>query len=900
MFLKSIELFGFKSFANRTKIIFCEGITAILGQNGCGKSNVVDAVKWVTASSRVTKDLRITERTDVIFGGTEEIPAMNMAEVTLTFGNEERQLLFDDDEVVVRRRLYRSGENEYSINGKEVTAKELSELFRNTGIGKSAYSVMEQGRIDQVLSKRAEDRRYLFEEAAGISGAKAEYEEAQKNIATTQDNLAQLQITLSEMKTRYDTLELQAQKAQKWRELKKILFETDTALYELRRRGLEDVKNRGDALYKESLARQKSLESESQTLLDAVDKQMKEVTAQQESVLELQKTLIASSATKEQANKTVANLQKQLSKEKNALTSDELKLKTLGERAGELDDEVQNATESEYEKQKLLNQVLENIKGYEKSLEVASTSLNDNSKILIENEEKRRALVVKKDELQRELVVAAAGMVAEIEKDIKARGLNPKVLEELLSVLRNNSDNGDDKNIKGCSVSDIKNVVEFALGIVGDKGAARDKRKIDNELEVNTQLQKKCDKITDELTQKNNEITKKLTEYRAMTEKLKVNAGQLEISLQFARQEKSRLTSEIQRVAKEKSDAESEIDQKLKLIDSLNEELEEVQDELFLAEQEGKKSQEELDSLTKAVEKSNDLIAQKKGLLDELGQKLSAARDESTKTYAQMAGIEAQITGVFSQYEEIYGKNLNDEVALLQKFDDKKAIFNNSESKLKAAKQDALKRIDSLGQVNLMAQGEFLDVKKQYEEKLQAVRDVEKAISDLEQVAQEIKNTSEKMFMEAYNKIAKGFGEMFALLMGGGKARLSLTNPKDVLSSGVEIDAEPPGKALQNLGLLSGGEKTMTAVALLFATYQAHPAPYCLLDEIDAALDDKNVASFAQAVKEFAQKTQYIVITHNKKTALAADSMFGVSMPVLGVSSVVSLKFSDYESRENI
>lgn len=902
MFLKSIELFGFKSFARRTKITFCDGITAILGQNGCGKSNVVDAVKWVTASSRVTRDLRISDRTDVIFGGTEEIPAMNMAEVTLTFGNEERQLLFDDDAVEVRRRLYRSGENEYTINGKVVSAKDLSELFRNTGIGKSAYSVMEQGRIDQVLSKRAEDRRYLFEEAAGISGAKVQYEEAQKNIAATMDNLSQLQISLSEMKTRYDALAIQAKKAVKWRDLKKTLFETDTALYALRKKSLEETKSRGDTFYNESLGRQKSLEGQIAALNDLIDSKMKDVTARQEEVLGLQKTLITAVAEKEQGLKTVAHLQKQLSNDKSALNTIELNLKVLSDRASDLEDERDDAQNSEYEKQKLLDQVTQNIAGYEKSLEAASSTLTDNSKVLLETQDKLRALIAKKDELQKELVVAAAGMVAAIEKDIKARALTAGGVEALLNVYKSkevaksafDGENGDANRESLC------NILEFTLGIVGDKGAARDKRKVDGELEGNAQLQKKCDAIVDDLTQKNRELGDKLKEYQAMMQKLKINEGQLQMALQYAKQEKSRLEQEIQRVTKEKSDTEAQQSQKEKEIETLEEELVSAQEDLAVTQTKGQDAQAQLDEISKIVEDANSEIAKKKVQLDELGGLLNKAREETSKMYAQMAGINAQIAGVGAQYEEVYGKVLLEEVALLEKFDDKKDLLNESEGSLKAKKTDASRHLESLGQVNLMAEGEFLELKQQYEDKERAVSDVKKALDDLERVAQEIKTTSQRRFMEAYNKISKGFSEMFALLMGGGKARLSLTNSEDVLSSGIEIEAEPPGKALQNLGLLSGGEKTMTAVALLFATYQAHPAPYCLLDEIDAALDDKNVTSFAHSIREFSQKTQYIVITHNKKTALAADSMFGVSMPVLGVSSVVSLRFSDYEDKENV
>lgn len=886
MFLKSIELFGFKSFANRTKIEFCDGITAILGQNGCGKSNVVDAVKWVTASARVTKDLRIQERTDVIFGGTQEISAMNMAEVTLTFSNEERQLLFDDDEVVVRRRLYRSGENEYSINGKVATGKDLSALFLNTGIGKSAYSVMEQGRIDQVLSKRPDDRRYLFEEAAGIAGAKAEAEEAKKNLIATQENLSQLEITLSALKSRYETLEAQAKKAKKWRELKKSLFTADTALYEKRREGLEEVRTNGDKYYKSALDAQKAVENRIAIITKEVDEEMKVATVQQEKIVGLQKDLITASAKKDSASKAIASLQKQLSAQKSNLATFQVRLKELTERIEELEEDSTSIQESAYEKQKLLTQVKDNIAGYEKSLEVASTSLKETVKALTDVDDEKRELGNKKDALQKDLIQASAGMAVAIERDWKERGLTEKALETLLENLKSGG-TGD--------TNALCNILEFVLGIVSDRGAAHDKRAIDLALEENRLLKDKCDKRQHELEEKSAALTGDLGEYRAMMGKLKVNEGQLEVALQYALQEKSRLSGDIARAQKDLSDCGAEIEQLEKKIESDEEELSEVEEEAALATIEEKKAQEKMGELGDAVTKSNDLIEKKREELETLSEELKVAREEVIKVDRQLAAIESQISNVASQYEEIHGKDLGLEVETLKKDDDKKDIFNKSEEELKKIKNETMKAIDNLGQVNLMAEGDFLEVSKEFNEKNAAIEDVKKACADLERVSQEIKTRAATMFMMAYNKISKGFAEMFSLLMGGGRARLSLTNPEDVLSSGIEIEAEPPGKSLQNLGLLSGGEKTMTAVALLFATYQAHPAPYCLLDEIDAALDDKNVASFASALKSFSTKTQYVVITHNKKTALAADSMFGVSMPVLGVSSVVSLRFSDYE-----
>ena len=235
MFLKSLEIYGFKSFADRTRINFADGITALLGPNGCGKSNVVDAIKWVLAENK-SKNLRAESMEDVIFNGTETRPSLSVAEVTLTIANDNGLLPIADSEIAIKRRLYRSGENEYFINDRQAKASEIKKLFMDTGVGKAAYSVMEQGKIDQILSSKPEDRRYLFEEAAGISRSKAEVQEAERELERTRANLSQIDLGLAETKRNYETLKVQADKTSKYRKLQDQLFnlELDIQLLKLK------------------------------------------------------------------------------------------------------------------------------------------------------------------------------------------------------------------------------------------------------------------------------------------------------------------------------------------------------------------------------------------------------------------------------------------------------------------------------------------------------------------------------------------------------------------------------------------------------------------------------------------------------------------------------------------
>ncbi|MDR2898621.1 MAG: AAA family ATPase, partial [Spirochaetaceae bacterium] len=250
MFLKSLEIFGFKSFADRTRIEFADGITALLGPNGCGKSNVVDAVKWVLGE-QAAKTMRAEKMEDIIFNGTESRKALSVAEVTLTIANDNGLLPLDVSEITIKRRLYRSGESEYFINGASVKLKDIRELFWDTGVGKTAYSVMEQGKIDQILSSKPEDRRYLFEEAAGITRFKVKRAEAERKLERTEENMRQIESILAEVKRSYDTLKIQAEKTIKYRTLREEVFYFELDIQLLRLRGItQDRDRRADEVQK--------------------------------------------------------------------------------------------------------------------------------------------------------------------------------------------------------------------------------------------------------------------------------------------------------------------------------------------------------------------------------------------------------------------------------------------------------------------------------------------------------------------------------------------------------------------------------------------------------------------------------------------------------------------------
>ena len=292
MFLKSLDIQGFKSFADKTHIDFADGITALLGPNGCGKSNVVDAIKWVLAENR-SKNLRAEKMEDVIFNGTERRAALNTAEVTLTLCNDKGLLPLDEEEIAITRRLYRSGDQEYFINRRPAGPTEIRRLFMDTGVGKAAYSVMEQGKIDQILSSKPEDRRYLFEEAAGISRSKAECAEAERELERTRQNMVQIEIALNEIKRQYDSLKDQAEKTIKYRKFKEEIYNFELDLTLLRLKNFVQDKTRHEQELQKVQEKRDKVRQEIEEINNTISENMDKVKAMQDELYSKQANLLA-------------------------------------------------------------------------------------------------------------------------------------------------------------------------------------------------------------------------------------------------------------------------------------------------------------------------------------------------------------------------------------------------------------------------------------------------------------------------------------------------------------------------------------------------------------------------------------------------------------------------------
>ena len=384
----------------------------------------------------------------------------------------------------------------------------------------------------------------------------------------------------------------------------------------------------------------------------------------------------------------------------------------------------------------------------------------------------------------------------------------------------------------------------------------------------------------------NTELLKKITEYKDTLNKLNVNEAQMQGQIQSAQQQISTLERSLTSEKNSMQECEEEIYTESKRAEEVNEKISTLQDELDEIEARGQKLAKEMSKLDEEIAKTNEKVSGKNDSLDKKRAEQNKYQEQYEKLTLSLNSSDNDIRNIKQNFQDQFSRDL-------MEFEEKMYKITASSAEIKDKLIGAKHDLSALGSVNLMAPEEFNEVKERYERQNSNYEDTKKSLDNLTIVAEEIKSKSAELFLETYNKIKKNFHNMFRRLFNGGRAELKLADPANILTSGIDIYAQPPGKKLENIALLSGGEKTMTAVALLFATYQVRPSPFCLLDEIDAALDDKNVSSFVTTLESFANVSQYIVITHNKKTVMGASTMLGITMQESGVSKILALKLDE-------
>jgi len=1184
VYLKSLEITGFKSFADKTKLVFEPGMTAIVGPNGCGKSNVSDAIRWVLGEQSA-KALRGSKMEDCIFNGTQNRKPLGMAEVSITFTECEQVLQSDFHEITITRRVFRSGEGQYFINKTPCRLKDVQRLFMDTGVGTSSYSFMAQGRIDQILSARPEDRREIFEEASGITKYKSDKREALRKLEHTEANLLRLADVIREVKRQIGSLQRQAGKAQRYKSLREEMRVLDLYAAQNRLKDFEKARLERESLVADLTARITAAHEEVQEaeernveLRETILNMEREVSAVMEAGVHAQSKLDRTQdlirintqrieeyrSLSERDTRELDELNRQLADRTVMLADLEGKLAAMKEqrqqaklemdectasyeqhrkqidgtrrRVQQLRDESLNAEAQasrlhnqlmqietqerttliqrerlSAEKQQLaavaddyrkrtetLRQTLEVLQGgveetSERCHEIESRK--QDAQVSIREEQQKRAsvqsamaarqatldLLTDADEVQGDfpggsrllldpgnplqadlatlrgalaqhisapeeytraletslrsildaLVVGnaaaarmliskvssaqqgAARLVAFPEQSVFSLPV-PAGMTSLASVVTAGND-----AVRGLVNSLLGNVLvvdaleqvpdpvpagfavvttggilirdngvhEFWMGEPGATNPLRRKHAINAARQETLRLEQEAaasesrlqelhavvqaldsqasesrhllDASRRELAQKEGEAQMVAREAKTAAQRLETvtweldellrkggtwdeqkntlstQQAELRLKRESVSEEISRQNHELQQLEIRHSDLQVQlterrvsfagtdhrVEQYAAQRESVSTRIGEIENALrgrseglltygaSIAQLEAavQAARDQLDGLESAVRTNAELAetlrrarSGESERLTELERLLAAARvqleqrqDEKSKAEIQLMEVRMRRQNLCERIAADYNIPIRDVMDAEEPEWDAEGRLSVEDAETRVA--ELRTKLEAMGPVNLVAIEEYQEHEERYTFLSQQEADLQNAKKQLTEMIQTINITTSEMFRVTFEKANSNFESMFARLFNGGSARLVLVNEEDVLDCGIEIIARPPGKRLQNISLLSGGERTLTAVALLFSIYQIKPSPFCMLDELDAPLDDTNIGRFTEVLKDFLRQSQFVVITHNRQTISASNIIYGVTMPERGVSRIMSMKFRDAE-----
>ncbi len=979
MYLKSIKSHGFKSFADITEIELKPGITGIVGPNGSGKSNVVDAVKWVLGEQSI-KALRATNSmSDVIFTGSKSRKAMNRAYVALTFTNEDKYLNTEFTTVEIKRVLYRTGENEYFINNNKVRLKDITDLFIDSGAGRESFNIISQGSVADVINSKPEERRIIFESAAGVLKYKKRKEETNRKLIKVKDNLEKIDLIIAELEDNHHHLERQAKIAQEYLTKKENLENLEVALIAKEISGIDknskilknevanltkeldevNLTNNNDNVKMESLKLENIKLDEKIATLNAniikLSNEIADLNSEKKLTIERQKyevsdTLLESNLLNlKEEELAFKNSIKSIKKDLDILRKDyEIKEKQYQEALNEYQLKTTNSEKinmqilsKNKEQLSLANQIeiLEsNIENSEK-LPLAVRGVLNNPRLkkvhntignLIEVDDKYATAIDTVLGYSANIIVvddlpAAAEAIDYLKTNklgratffplniIKKKTIDDTTLNILKStpgfinvanlLVKNDAqyndiianqlgnvivvDNINTLNQIGKKINYRYRIVSLDGEILHTGGAISggtyknanstiiQKEKLNKLKNANDKLVMELDNLEKNSKQISEQLKaehEKLSVLNSQFIMLKESVNRKEITLKDAQEKYS---------AKQKELTDAQNIKENKLESSLNKVL-----EAFYQ----KTSEKEL------LEKDlNDLKNQKNTIFLQLNE-LEKNNREKTSDYnmkiqqlktkeIEVGKMDVRLDNLLNTLNETY--NMTYEKALAHySLDLEESIATKQVMELKKA-------IANLGNVNTGAIEEYKRVHERYTFLTNQKNDLASSIVNLENIISEMDNIMIERFSLTFKKIEAEFQNVFHKLFKGGTGSLKLTNPEDILQTGIEIIAEPPGKKLNSIGLLSGGEKTLTAISLLFAILNVNPVPFVILDEVEAALDEANVEMFGKYLLEKKHKSQFIIITHKKKTMEYADVLYGITMQESGISKLVSVKLEN-------
>ncbi|MBR6200480.1 MAG: AAA family ATPase [Spirochaetales bacterium] len=933
MFLKKLYLSGFKSFCEPAEVNFGKGVSAIVGPNGCGKSNIVDAIKWVIGEQK-TSMLRADSMTDVIFKGTESHKGLGRAEVRLTIANDEGILPEQYDEVEIDRIIYASGENEYYINKQKVRLKDIQALFFDTGVGKSAYSVMEQGKIDLILSNKPEDRRYLIEEAAGITKYRVQREESNRKLAETDDNLAKVKIQLNEVKNLYEKTVDKAEKAKKCEEYEDKAKELEIELnlnridrhkknksqyveeLDKAQKDLDDIKVQIDSLQSDVADRMIAVNSLETQRIDMdrdgfqIDSDIKIIESQSSG---LKDRLISLGTDLKVETDRATNAQKRLKEIADELDSINQAKQDITDKIAQMmqeqsfyENDIKNTetqmADNEEEIENLKNRVTE----LNTSLEQLRVEHKDVTDKMIEQIDKMLAsidvdsteITAIKDRLQsniRKIYEALPERAAFIDDIIKSNYLanNSTELMRILGDLRQHIADLEttfaevDNDIN----SYIKTTEVFMDNLFSPEGAIQTKKRVENEIQKASQAVRECTEKSDGLFEQNRQLSEKKDKSRDMLHNLVLNMTKM-------REQHNSFDKEVSRIFSQKSIIETSRDEATQKVRFIEEKIAELREQQLdyedsLNQLRTKKTEltKRINEIVNAIQKENAKMGDEQRYMKEVNQRFENKNNQINNLKVKIAELDSTINSIYESFYENQSINLSE-------YESKGGyITGRPYEDVRKELSDIRQSIQALGSVDRTAITECKLYEDRYKLLKEQLEDVEKARKDILEMIADINRISEELFVKTFNQVKTNFRQMFRKLFDGGNADMTLTDPNNLLSTGIDIIARPPGQNAKSITLLSGGQRTMTAISLMFSTFLVKPSPFCILDEIDAALDEENVTRFVKLLNEFRDTSQFVIITHDKKTMTAADVMYGVTQEQKGISKVISAKLGDVTVR---
>ena len=977
MFLKEIQTYGFKSFADKMNFEFTNNINGIVGPNGSGKSNVVDAVRWVLGEQS-NKSLRTTDSVSVIFSGSKSRKPLNSAMVNIIFDNTDRHLPIDFNEVSIKRILYRTGENEYYLNGEKCRLKDISELLTDSGTARESFNIIGQGKIDEILSTKPYDRRVIFEEAAGVLKYKKRKEEAIRKLERTNNNINRVNDIINELETNLKPLEIQSKNAKEYLEYKEKLTNYDISLmiydvdnlsneYKLCKEKINNLNDRISELnknnssydinilnYKDKLTKiESSLTTNNNLVLD-LTKKLEQSDADIRLLKERSKYLNKDSnlekintikenilSTKNEIN----NLKLDIETKKNMIdtcnqeiTNLENKYHDIKNKMNNLDQTINNnkreITEIKYQinfleetinnggnlpksvRSLLHNPLFSGIHGTisnlidteDKYSLAVSTSMGQAANYLVVDDRKLATKIIeylKNNKLGRATffpldVIRPRYIEQEI---INKLNLCDGYISTLDKVLNYNSkykniilnqfgnvilvDNIENANKISNIINNKYKIITLDGQIVNVGGSITGGEKIKSNDIIHqkyelSEYNHKIELLTiknDNLLKEYNDLTQELKKYEDKIhsqniDKLNyqdiINTESINLTkkinnLQILEKE----LSDIETITKNNTDSEEE-----KLLNNyykIKEQLDIINKDI----QTLKIDKEKINNELKETENTSKNSLQ---FINKLEKEL---KDEELKS----SRLEIHIDNILNSLNEDYSITYNEAK--------NKYILENDSEEIRKEVQNLKSKLKDFDTVNIGAIDEYERVNSRYEFLNKQKDDLNKAENTLLKIIDDMDNIMKEKFVTTFNEIRKEFKEVFRELFKGGNADIYMTDPDNVLETGIELEATPPGKNLKNIQSLSGGEKTFTAISLLFAILNVRPVPFCIFDEVEAALDDANVDAFGEYLDKYRNKTQFIIITHKKKTMEFIDTLYGITMQESGVSKKVSVKLND-------